>query len=142
MGHTSFIAHELDVTIVGAGPSGLLTYALLLERGVNQVRCFEAGASLRQGSRATGLKPSSLEVLAQVGMADAVLSRATPISGSHTYQNGVHAAFRPFTEGTARFPANVSLDQRELEGLLLDAVVEHGGEIAWNHTLRSFDPDS
>src|ERR1700754_3279981 len=58
-----------DVLIAGAGPTGLTLAVDLARRGV-RARIVDSAASHFVGSRGKGLQERSLEVLADLGVAD------------------------------------------------------------------------
>lgn len=128
---------EFDVVIVGAGPFGLLTHALLLTLAGARVACLTEEETLRPGSRATGIKPESLSLLDHVGVARRILSLGVPVVGSRVYQNGREFSERVFVEQCPPFDTSISLDQRELERLLVEAISAAGGSIRWGTTVDS-----
>jgi 2-polyprenyl-6-methoxyphenol hydroxylase-like FAD-dependent oxidoreductase len=62
-----------QVTIAGAGPTGLALACDLARRGV-AVRVIEAAAEPFKGSRAKGLQPRTLEVFEDLGILEGVLA--------------------------------------------------------------------
>jgi 2-polyprenyl-6-methoxyphenol hydroxylase-like FAD-dependent oxidoreductase len=69
---------ERDVLIVGAGPVGLLLANLLGRRGIDTV-LIEKRRERVDWSRAIGLMPPSLEILAQSGIDDSLIARGVPV---------------------------------------------------------------
>jgi 2-polyprenyl-6-methoxyphenol hydroxylase-like FAD-dependent oxidoreductase len=67
----------LDVLIVGAGPAGSALAIDLTRRGLN-VRIIDKAEHGFDGSRAKGVQPRSLEVLADLGAVDDVLAGGSP----------------------------------------------------------------
>lgn len=63
---------DVDVAIVGAGPSGLMTANLLASYGV-RVTVLEAGANLIDYPRGVGMDDETLRTFQGVGLSDAVL---------------------------------------------------------------------
>lgn len=63
---------DVDVAIVGAGPSGLMTANLLASYGV-RVTVLEAGAELIDYPRGVGMDDETLRTFQGVGLSDAVL---------------------------------------------------------------------
>ncbi|MEE1622279.1 NAD(P)/FAD-dependent oxidoreductase [Zafaria sp. J156] len=64
---------EVDVVVAGAGPSGLALAVLLVQAGW-RVRVFEPEAAPPADSRAIGLHPPGLAVLARAGVAEAAIA--------------------------------------------------------------------
>ena len=67
-------ASDIDVLIVGAGPTGLTLAIDLARRGV-RLRLIDQAAAPFAGSRGKGLQPRSLEVFED-------LERARPLGGA------------------------------------------------------------
>ncbi|MFC9344152.1 FAD-dependent oxidoreductase [Streptomyces sp. NPDC057020] len=122
-------APDTDVTVVGAGPVGLALALDLARRGV-PVRVVERDDRRFQGSRAKGIQPRTLEVLDDLGLADAARAAggAYPPMGLHvgpftkTWQ--MHAT-APDSIGTP-YPDVLLLPQYATTALLHDAVVRLG----------------
>ncbi|KAB2593662.1 FAD-dependent oxidoreductase [Streptomyces arboris] len=81
-----------DVLIVGAGPTGL-TLALDLARRGTAVRIVDRSPAHPRTSRAKGPNPRSLEILADLGVADEVLA-----AGSAPLPMRVYRDHRPVAE--------------------------------------------
>ena len=72
------------VLVVGGGPVGLTTAALLARQGIASL-VIEADKSYCTGSRAICLSRRSLEILDWVGAADAIVSKGLPWTGGRSY---------------------------------------------------------
>ncbi|MCP3707731.1 FAD-dependent oxidoreductase [Paraburkholderia sp. CNPSo 3274] len=81
--------NDIDVLIVGAGPTGSALAVDLARRGV-RIRIIDRNAQGFPGSRAKGIQPRSLELLEDLGALDEVLA-----SGSTYPRLGIHLG--PFT---------------------------------------------
>jgi 3-(3-hydroxy-phenyl)propionate hydroxylase len=68
---------ELDVAVIGAGPSGLMTANLLGLHGL-RVAVFEAGAALIDFPRGVGMDDETLRTFQTAGLAEAVLPHTVP----------------------------------------------------------------
>jgi 2-polyprenyl-6-methoxyphenol hydroxylase-like FAD-dependent oxidoreductase len=68
---------DVDVLIVGAGPTGLVLAIELARRGI-ALRLVDKSDKFFGGSRADGIMPRTLEVLADIGIADTVLAEGNP----------------------------------------------------------------
>ncbi|WP_329285917.1 FAD-dependent monooxygenase [Streptomyces sp. NBC_00691] len=122
-------APDTDVTVIGAGPAGLALTLDLARRGV-RVRVVERDGKRFQGSRAKGVQPRTLEVLDDLGLADAARAAggAYPPMGLHvgpfTKAWQMHAT-APDSIGTP-YPDILLLPQYATTTLLHDAVERLG----------------
>ena len=74
---------EERVFIAGAGPVGLAAAAALVRAGV-PVTVFEAASSLSRESRASTFHPSTLDMLDDLGLCDALVATAWSRRGCST----------------------------------------------------------
>ncbi|WP_406065092.1 FAD-dependent monooxygenase [Streptomyces sp. NBC_01077] len=120
---------DTTVTVIGAGPVGLALTLDLARRGI-AVRLVERDEKCFQGSRAKGIQPRTLEVLDDLGLADAARSAggAYPPMGLHlgpyTKAWRMHAT-APGSIGTP-YPDVLLLPQYATTTLLHDAVERLG----------------
>jgi 2-polyprenyl-6-methoxyphenol hydroxylase-like FAD-dependent oxidoreductase len=94
-----------QVLVIGAGPTGMITACELLRRGV-QVRVVDAAPDPVPYCKALLLWPRTIDVLAELGLADEVPRRGIRINAFRYYgitaaQHGGHA---PGQAGGARWP--------------------------------------
>lgn len=82
------VVHVTDVLVVGAGPTGLALAAVARANGAS-VRVVDRTPTASHESRALVLQPRTLEVLAGLGVTEALLSR-----GRRTVRLTVHARSR------------------------------------------------
>ena len=85
---------EQRVFIAGAGPVGLVAAAALVRRGI-PVTVFEAAPQLSRESRASTFHPSTLDMLDELGVAEALIATGliAPRVQYRTRHDGVIAAF-------------------------------------------------
>jgi 3-(3-hydroxy-phenyl)propionate hydroxylase len=85
---------EDRVFIAGAGPVGLSAAAALVHAGV-PVTVFEGASALSRESRASTFHPSTLDMLGNLGVADALVATGliAPRVQYRTRRDGVIAAF-------------------------------------------------
>lgn len=122
---------DVPVLVAGAGPVGL-TLACELERLGVPHRIADAAPQRVAVSRATDLHARTLELWDHTGVAEAILAAAVPITGVPLFSSGREVARLDFAGVNSRFPAAVSLRQRELEALLEDhlgTTVERGSAV-------------
>src|SRR3954454_24824183 len=95
---------EIDVLIVGAGPTGLVLALWLTRLGV-RVRIVDKTAEAGTTSRALAVQARTLELYQQIGLADAVVSRGRQITTINLWKTGRHVAHVVFGEmGTGLSP--------------------------------------
>ncbi|MEX8520872.1 MAG: FAD-dependent monooxygenase [Leptothrix sp. (in: b-proteobacteria)] len=124
------------VVIAGAGPAGLVTALALAQQGVRTV-LLESQLQVSEGSRAIVFTRRSMEILQQVGAADAVVRSALPWRFGNSFYRG-ERVFRMEAPHDAdqRFFPMTNLQQQYLEEYLFDAVAEQPLiELRWGHAL-------
>jgi 2-polyprenyl-6-methoxyphenol hydroxylase-like FAD-dependent oxidoreductase len=127
---------EVDVLVVGAGPTGLALAAQLAAFGAS-CRIVDRGADRVHESRALAVQPRTLEVLAGLGVADTMVERGNP-----NVRLALHAGGRTVTmpmfdlglEDTA-YPFLLFLSQAETEAILDDHLARHGVTVERGHEL-------
>jgi 2-polyprenyl-6-methoxyphenol hydroxylase-like FAD-dependent oxidoreductase len=123
-----------EVLVVGAGPVGLFAAALLAGRGLAVTVVDEHEPSAAQ-SFALALHPASLECLAELGIADELISRGTALSRVAFFGDGRRLGELRFDALPTRYPFLLMLPQAELETTLLRHLAAKGGEVRWLHRL-------
>lgn len=125
---TDAAADIADVAVVGAGPVGLLLACLLVQRGLS-VTVLEARGQSSEHSRAIGIHPPGIAVLAQLGIADAAIAAGTPIFRGEAWCDGEMLGALEIGEAGGRYPFVLSLPQRDTERLLRDRLTELNGGV-------------
>lgn len=126
------------VLVCGAGPIGLVTALALAQQGLACV-LVEAERQVSEGSRAIVFTRRSMEILQQVGVADAVQRHGLPWRFGHSYVRGqlVFRMAAPHGDDERFFPMT-NLQQQYLEQYLLDAVAAQPLiELRWGHKLTA-----
>src|SRR5690606_26689711 len=113
-----------DVTIVGAGPVGLLLGCLLAGRGAD-VLIVEKRHGADERSRAIGIHPPGLAALDDAGIGAAVRAEAVALDGGEVHARGRLLAAVSF--GAAR-PV-LTLAQHRTDALLRARLRDLGGTI-------------
>ncbi|MET0386337.1 MAG: NAD(P)/FAD-dependent oxidoreductase, partial [Polyangiales bacterium] len=106
-----------DVAIVGGGPVGLLLGCQLAQRGV-AVRVLERELQPSTSSRAIGIHPPGLRCLAEVGVAEASISRGVCIQRALAFGDRRSLGGVSFTRVSGAYPFVLSLPQSETERVL------------------------
>lgn len=108
---------ECAVLIVGAGPTGLLLACLLARRGV-EVRVLERRAAPAGSSRAIGLHPPALRVLAELGLDGEAAARGERVRIGRARGRGRELGTVDFARAGMRPPFVLTLPQSRTEELL------------------------
>jgi 2-polyprenyl-6-methoxyphenol hydroxylase-like FAD-dependent oxidoreductase len=127
-----------SVLVVGAGPTGLVA-ALTL--AVNGVRCrlIDRRASPTADSRALGCQPRSMEVLAALGVAEAIQRNSEPLAGSVVMRGPEALVTIAWVPPDAPYPYTSIFRQPVLEEVLRNRLAEFGVEVEWNAEFASLD---
>ncbi|WP_181408146.1 FAD-dependent monooxygenase [Pararhizobium mangrovi] len=135
---------EVDVLIVGAGPTGLTLACDLARRNVSH-RLIEAMDGPVRGSRGKGVQPRSLEVFDDLGIVDAVIAggRFNLPMIFHDAGPGVMPPNRtgPNHRPDAPYATTLLTPQWHVEASLRARLVELGGEVEYATKLLDFEQD-
>jgi 2-polyprenyl-6-methoxyphenol hydroxylase-like FAD-dependent oxidoreductase len=135
---------DLDVLVVGAGPTGSALAVDLARRGL-RVRIIDRNAHSFAGSRAKGVQPRTQEVLFDLGMMDEVCK-----AGSLYPPLGIHLG--PFTipkrmyvekppTADVAFPNTWLIPQFSLDKIIHDRLLQFGVQVEFDSALQSFVQD-
>jgi 2-polyprenyl-6-methoxyphenol hydroxylase-like FAD-dependent oxidoreductase len=106
------------VAIVGGGPVGLYLACALRARGID-CRVFERSATPRQHSRSIGVHPVSLELLAQLGVAEPLIEQGVQVQrGLALKRLGEPIGTLDFGHLPPPFPFVLSVPQYRTEAVL------------------------
>ncbi|KDQ19531.1 hypothetical protein BOTBODRAFT_28107 [Botryobasidium botryosum FD-172 SS1] len=125
---------QVDVLVVGAGPTGLLLAFALVRAGVS-VRVIDIKQKKIVNGHADGIHPRTLEVLQSYGLVDRVLKNSVHIYAFASWNPSpdggiVRTALTPFIPSpTARYPFSVTFAQSGIEGCFRDGMKEDGVEV-------------
>lgn len=122
-----------DVLIAGAGPTGLTLACDLARRGI-AVRVVEQRSAPHRESRAKGLRPGSLEVFEEFGVAEAVAARGSARVVLRKYFDGRHIN-DTVTDG------GVLVGQWQIEEVLRDCLAEYGVRVEYGSAIAGLTQD-
>ena len=125
---------DLDVLIVGGGPTGMMAACELLRRGI-RVRIVDRAPEPSAFPKALLLWPRSLDLLEDLGALDAVHRSALRINAFSYFSDRRPLATFEFSEELAPY----CLPQSDTERVLQDRLRELGGKVERGVRLLCFD---
>jgi 2-polyprenyl-6-methoxyphenol hydroxylase-like FAD-dependent oxidoreductase len=129
-----------DVLIVGGGPVGLAFACELTRHGVS-CRIVDKNAAPQVWSKAAAVTPRTLEVLTDMGVAEALLERGRPMHGFNIMDGTRRLAHVPIQlEGTP-YPYLFGVPQRDTEVTLAARLAGLGVTFEREVELTSFEQD-
>ena len=122
-------AFDAEVIVVGAGPIGLTTACALRHHGVDCL-VLEERTEVRAYSRANNLWARPQELLAGIGLRDALAERAYPIRLVNFFLNGTPTTPIAIDDVASPYPRVLYSGQDVIETTLIAALRERGGRLA------------
>lgn len=143
------MAHS--ILIAGAGPSGLTAAIELHRRGI-PVRIIDKAPDFAGESRAIGINPRTLSILAPSGASERLLAESTKIERAYLHfdssgsaasdsstARGSRTARLDFTELNSPYPFMLALPQSRTERILDDVLLGLGGRVEHETALTGFE---
>jgi 2-polyprenyl-6-methoxyphenol hydroxylase-like FAD-dependent oxidoreductase len=134
-----FVDVNVDVLVVGAGPTGLALGADLARRGVDAL-VVERADGLFPGSRGKGIQPRTMEVFDDLGVLDAIRAAGGGYPVGMIWQDGErvgeHQMFDP-AEPSDDSPYNAPwmVPQWRTQEILFARLQELGGRVAFGREV-------
>ncbi|MFG2143152.1 FAD-dependent oxidoreductase [Streptomyces sp. NPDC048696] len=129
------------VAIVGAGPTGLALALTLAQSGIDFV-LLDRLAEGANTSRAGVVHARTLEVLEELGAADALIARGLRLT-RFTVRDGAHHLLTiPFDGLATRYPYTLLTPQYETEAVLLARLRELGGDVHRPYEVSAVEQDA
>ena len=128
---------DIDVLIVGAGPTGLMLANQLCRRGV-RTRIIDRHSGPAQQSRAMAVQARTLEIYARLGIADRALALGQRGGAANMWARGRHGARIPLGDigqDLSPFPFVLMLGQDANELILGERLADSGLAVEWNTEL-------
>lgn len=106
-----------DVLVIGGGPVGTFTAAVLAASGLD-VEVWERRTAASDHSRAIGIHPPSLHAFAKLGVDEAFLEQAVLIHSGIATSRGRELGVVSFDRSDARYPFIVAIPQSTTSSIL------------------------
>jgi 2-polyprenyl-6-methoxyphenol hydroxylase-like FAD-dependent oxidoreductase len=131
---------EIDVLIAGGGPVGLMLACELQRRGVSY-RIVTQLMAIDPHSRAIGMQPRTLEILAPLGVTDRLAAAGNWVDGITVSSEGRERADIDLQglAGETPYPRILIVPEAETEAALEAALVRLGGRVERGRALTGFD---
>ena len=132
---------DVDVLVVGAGPTGLMLANQLRRRGVH-ARIIDRHSGPAQQSRAMAVQARTLEIYSQLGIAERALALGRQGSGMNMWAQGRHQARVPLGDigqSLSPHPYVLMLGQDANEVLLGQRLRDFGLSVDWNTELVALE---
>ena len=132
---------DVQVLVVGAGPTGLVLALWLARRGI-RVRIIDQAAEPGTTSRALVVHARTLEFYRQLGIADDLAARAVPFDAVNLWVYGRHVAradVGAIGAGFTPFPHLFIFPQDQHERLLIDHLERAGVDVERPVELLGFE---
>jgi 2-polyprenyl-6-methoxyphenol hydroxylase-like FAD-dependent oxidoreductase len=128
---------DVDVLIVGAGPTGLTMACLLVQFGVT-FRIIEKKITITEHSKALAVQARTLELFEQLDLTEKALAEGHPAEGLDLVAEGKLRAsidLRKYGRGMTKYPYVLILAQDKTEKILVDKLENFGKKIEWQREL-------
>jgi 2-polyprenyl-6-methoxyphenol hydroxylase-like FAD-dependent oxidoreductase len=138
---TSDIPAQVDVLVVGAGPTGLMLANQLMRRGVRPL-IIDRHAGPSRETRALGVHARTLEIYARLGVVDRALEWGKQGNGANMWADGKRMARIPLGDAgrdLTPYPYILVLGQDDNERILGDRLNQQGLAVQWNCELAGFE---
>ena len=128
---------DTDVLIVGAGPTGLMAANQLARRGVRTLIVDRHDGPALQ-TRALGVQARTLEIYAQLGIAERAVALGKRATGANMWAQGRRAARVPVGDigrDLSPYPFLLILGQDDNERIMGEALQRWNVDVQWNTEL-------
>ena len=132
---------DVDVLIVGAGPTGLMLANQLARRGVKPI-IIDRHSGPAQQSRAMAVQARTMEIYSKMGIIEKALALGARGTAANMWANGRWTARVPIGDigqSMSPFPFVLMLGQDQNEHIMGDKLGEYGIAIEWNTELIALE---
>jgi 2-polyprenyl-6-methoxyphenol hydroxylase-like FAD-dependent oxidoreductase len=120
---------DLEVAVIGAGPSGLFAAIELARHGV-MARVLERLPAPHRQTRATAIQPGTLELLARSGLVDEVLAASVHVRSARVVDADLKLVSElPYAGIGCPWEFQCSLPQWRTEQILVERLAQLGGVV-------------
>jgi flavin-dependent dehydrogenase len=128
----------MDVLVIGAGPAGSISAALLARRGY-QVRVLER-QKFPRFSIGESLLACSMELLEEAGMVEAVMARNFQFKNGAVFdRDGECSEFNFAEKSSAGYPFTFQVPRADFDATLADEAVRQGAQIRYEIEIIAVD---
>jgi 2-polyprenyl-6-methoxyphenol hydroxylase-like FAD-dependent oxidoreductase len=131
---------EVDVAVVGAGPTGITVVGMLAAYGIRTVVLDGADGPVGH-SRAAVVQARTLETLEPLGVVEGMLGLGVVVPHFGVRDRDRRLLLVPFGRLPTAHPYTLMLPQDETERLLRGSLRRFGGEIFWGHQVTGVRQD-
>lgn len=128
---------QVDVLIVGAGPSGLGIAASLARQGCS-FRVIDKAETPLIAGRADGVQPRFLETIATWGLADEVAEEGPLIERTAMYRDGEKLTFGRSHQSDSRYRGLHIITQGQVERIYIRDLLRHKSIVERNSILSNY----
>jgi len=129
---------EIDVLVVGAGPTGLAMAAELLRHGM-RVRLIDKAGGPTRLSKAVVLMPRTLEEFQLRGLHERTLALGEKVHSFSAYFENEIIFHAEYARISSNFNYLLNIPQCDTELVLREELERLGGVIEWGTVLESFE---
>jgi flavin-dependent dehydrogenase len=134
------MAHELDVAVLGAGPSGSVAAALLHKRGM-KVAVYER-ETFPRFSIGESLLPQTMEILEEAGLIRPVVEAGFQYKNGAAFRRGDRTAEFDFRQkSSAGWSTTYQVQRADFDKVLIDAVEARGVPVHYRHEVTAVRMD-